>query len=465
MNPSLALGLWFILLVALFWFDPAKEPHTSAVLWVPLTWFFFLASRPPAMWLGFSSDDAAQALQDGNPIDRAILSLLMLACIVILLRRSFQWREFFAHNTALTLFLFFALISCMWSDFPLVTLKKCFRDTGIYMAALVVASDRDRIGAVRTVLRRLCYLVIPLSVVLVKYFPAMGKTYSPWGGQEYTGVSTSKNMLGAICLVSGIFFFWDTLARWHERKEPMEKRILLLNGALLGMTVYLLNLSASSTSTICLILGCLMIAVAHSKFGQRHTRWIKALAPISFITYLVLAVGLGLGGELSQAVGKSANMSDRTHIWEVLLSVPINPVLGTGYQSFWLGSRVDWVWARLNGDNVLEAHNGYLGIYLELGVVGLLLLVAFLVATYRKVCKQLDPLTPFGSLGLGLWTLLLFYNVSEAAFGGGVLWIILLLSSVTLPQYCEGPQVEQASARGLAEPGADASFEMTSSWG
>src|SRR5207253_11313828 len=40
--------------------------------------------------------------------------------------------------------------------------------------------------------------------------------------------------------------------------------------------------------------------------------------------------------------------SDRTRIWQVLLSVPINPVLGTGYQSFWLGERVQWVWARLD---------------------------------------------------------------------------------------------------------------------
>jgi len=433
-NPSLALLLWFVLLIGLFWFDPARESDTSAALWIPLTWFFFLGSRPPAMWLGLSYGSTTQALEEGNPLDRIFFSLLMVAAIAILFQRSFDWRGFVAQNTALTLFLAFALVSVIWSDYPLATFKKWFRDTGVIMAVLVVLSDPRPFAAVRTVFRRICYLIIPLSIVLVKYFPELGKAYSPWGGQEYTGVSTSKNMLGALCLVSGIFFFWDTIARWHERRDRSQKRIILLNVAFMGMTLWLLNLSQSSTSIICLVIGCFMIAAAHSKVGQRHPSWVKVLAPTSFAVYLILAVGFGLGGQLSQAVGKTANMSDRTHIWEVLLSVPIDPVLGTGYQSFWLGPRVAWVWDRLDGDNVTSAHNGYLQIYLDLGLIGLFLVCVFLIATYRKTCRRLDPLTPMGSLSLGLWTLLLFYNVSEASLEINLLFVIFLIAAIPITE-------------------------------
>jgi O-antigen ligase len=223
-----------------------------------------------------------------------------------------------------------------------------------------------------------------------------------------------------------------------------------VNIAFIGMTLWLLNLSQSSTSTICLGIGCFVIMAAHSNLGQRHPGWIKTLAPVSFIVYLILALGFGMGGQLSQSVGKSANMSDRTHIWEVLLSVPINPVLGTGYQTFWLGPRVQWVWARLAGDNVLEAHNGYLGIYLELGLIGLFLLCTFLIATYRKICRRLEPLTPLGSLGLGLWTLLLFYNVTEACFEVGLLVATFLLAAI--------PEPERAEARALITSPVDMDF-------
>jgi exopolysaccharide production protein ExoQ len=466
MSPILALLLWVVLLLGLLYFDPAREPQTSGALWLPVIWLFFLGSRSPAMWLGLSYGSAAQALEDGNPLDRTIYSLLILLAIGILASRSLQWRNFAAQNSALVSFLAFALLSVLWSDFPLATFKKWFRDAGVYMVVLIVLSDPRPLEAVRTVLRRLCYLLVPLSVLLVKYYPAMGKTFSVWGGQEYTGASTSKNMLGLMCLLSGIFFFWDTITRWNQRRDVRVRRVIAVNIAFLAMTLWLLNLCQSTTSIICLAIGCLVIATTHSNFGRRHPRLVKSLAPASFILYLVLTLGFGLAGHLSQAVGKTANMSDRTHIWEVLLNVSINPILGTGYQSFWLGPRVQWIWARLNGDAVLEAHNGYLQIYLELGLIGLSLLCAFLIATYCKICKRLTPLTPLGTLGLGLWTLLLFYNVTEAAFGGGLLWITLLMGSITVPQRVEyEAHAPSPLALGAREQVTDVFFEMTGTGG
>src|SRR5215469_16662862 len=97
MTPALALLLWLILLLALWRFDPAKEPSTSAALWVPLIWMFIVGSRSPSLWLGLgSANDAAQALAEGNPVDRTISSLLILLAFGVLFSRSFQWRDFFA---------------------------------------------------------------------------------------------------------------------------------------------------------------------------------------------------------------------------------------------------------------------------------------------------------------------------------------------------------------------------------
>ena len=437
MPPPLALLVWLVALLGLFCFDPARESKNSAALWVPLIWFFFVGSRTPSAWLGLSDvSDVGQALEQGNPFDRTVFSLLTLTAFGTLVSRSFKWGKFVTQNSALAVFLAFALISVAWSDFPLATLKKWFRDTGVYMAVLVVLSDRRPVEAVRTVLRRMFFLQVPLSVVLIKYYPNLGKTFSVWGVQEYTGVSTSKNMLGALCLVSGMFFFWDTITVWHQRSRVRVRRVLLVNAVLIWMILWLLNVSASSTSTICLAIGCLMITLAHSNFGRRHTTWVKALAPATFCLYLILALGFGINGQLSEAIGKSSDMSDRTHIWEAVLSVPINPVLGTGYQSFWLGPRVQWVWARLAGDNILETHNGYLQIYVELGVVGLTLISTFLIATYRKICKRLRA-TPLGPFGLGLWTLLLFYNITEASFEVNLLLVTFLLTTITVPRHAE----------------------------
>jgi len=94
------------------------------------------------------------------------------------------------------------------------------------------------------------------------------------------------------------------------------------------------------------------------------------------------------------------------------------------------------IWAKCAVVN--EAHNGYLEIYINLGLIGLFLLIGFLIASYRTICKRLTPHSSFGSLSLALWTVLLFYNVTEAAFKGGqLMWLAFLLGAISAPARVE----------------------------
>ena len=209
MPPFIALVLWFMLLVGLILFDPAKEPGTSLALWVPLTWMFIIGSRLPSQWLGAGYGSVnAQALEEGNPLDRAVFTILIVLAVTVLISRSFKIGEFISRNFALIMLLTFALISIMWSDFPFVAFKRWFRDLGNYLVILVVLSDPRPLKAVRTLLRRLWYLLVPLSILLNKYFPALSRQYDQWTGSGFfVGAATSKNMLGNLCLLSGHLLF------------------------------------------------------------------------------------------------------------------------------------------------------------------------------------------------------------------------------------------------------------------
>ena len=427
MPSTLALLLWFVLLLALLRFDPAKDSGTSLALWVPLIWMFFIGSRLPSQWLGFEVGQSAGALEEGNPLDRSILFILILMAIVILMSRSFNWGDFFARNLVLFAFLFFALVSVFWSDFPFVTLKRWFRDLGNYLVVLVVLSDPHPLEAVHTVLRRLFFLLIPLSILLNKYYPNVSKQYDQWTGLGmFAGATTSKNMLGVLCLVSGIFFFWDTVTRWSDRRERRTRRIIVVNVAFFAMTLWLLNLSGSATSQVCLVIGCLVIVAAHSRSAKRRPGFLKVLIPASFCLYLILAYGFDINGALATGVGRDPTLTGRTNIWNAVLSTNTNPLIGTGYESFWLGPRLSHVW-QLAG-TVNEAHNGYLEVYLNLGLVGVFFLLVFLIACYRTICKRLSPSFSLASLSLALWTVILFYNITESAiFKGQFLWVIFVL--------------------------------------
>ena len=197
-QSPIALFLWFVLLLALLGMQtPPRFGRTSGALWVPVTWMFFAGSRLPSQWFGaITGQSWVVSLEDGNPLDRTINLVLMGLAIAVLVSRSFAWGSFFKRNFVLMLFIIFALLSVFWSDFPLVAFKRWFRDLGNYIMVLVVLSDPRPLDAVRTVLRRLAYLFIPLSILVDKYFPNISKMYDLWTGLgQYVGVTTGKNLL------------------------------------------------------------------------------------------------------------------------------------------------------------------------------------------------------------------------------------------------------------------------------
>jgi exopolysaccharide production protein ExoQ len=436
MPPSLALYLWFICLLALLRYDPAREPKTSLAVWIPLIWIFITASRLPSQWLGGSVGSAAQAFEEGNSLDRTIFLVLIVLAIGVLMARSFNWSIFFTRNFILIVFLGFALVSVIWSDFPFVALKRWIRDLGHYLVVLVVLSDPRPREAVCTLLRRLCYLVIPLSILLAKYYPQLGKGYNTWTGADYfVGAAADKNNLGVLCLVSGIFFFWDTVSRWSSRKERRTKRIIVVNIAFFAMTLWLLHYANSVTSNVCMTIGILLIALARSNMVSRHPAFLKLLIPVGFALSLIVVFGFGLIGELAPALGRNATLTDRSDLWKILLAMHTNPFVGTGYESFWLGPRLEWVAQTFAPVN--EAHNGYLEVYLNLGLIGLFLLGGFLIASYQMICRRFTATSSFGSLGLALWAVLLFYNITEAAFRFQLMWVIFLLIGIAVPGKAE----------------------------
>lgn len=435
MNPQLALFLWLVLLLALLRFDPAKDLRLSSTLWLPIAWIFIVGSRLPSQWMGGAIGYDAANMAEGNALDRVVYLSLIALSMMILVQRSGTWKKLAVGNLALCILLGFALLSVFWSDYPFIALKRWVRDVGIYLAIGIVVTDPNPAEAIKFVLRRVMYLLIPLSIVMIKYFPQKASEYDWWTGQQYsTGAATSKNMLGVVCLVSALYFIWDILVRWRNSHEGRSRGVRWVNGVFLAMSLWLLAKSSSATSSICFLLGFSILAVAHTRMIRRKPGLLTALIPGGLVIYVILQFGLGIDfvAVVSEAFGRSPDLTGRTQIWQVVLSAGANPYVGAGYESFWLGPRLQWVWERAGTIN--HAHNGYLEVYLHLGLVGLLLLAAFLIGRYRKIARDFHRDPSYGSLGIALWAVILFYNFTEAAaFKGQFLWVSFLVLAVTSP--------------------------------
>jgi O-antigen ligase len=123
----------------------------------------------------------------------------------------------------------------------------------------------------------------------------------------------------------------------------------------------------------------------------------------------------------------------------MLLSLVQNPWVGTGFESFWLGPRLQTIW-KLYWWHPNEAHNGYLEVFLNIGWVGLALLVVFLASTYWKLFIAWRNNTLIGGLGLAYFFAGIVFNFTEAAFFRmqAPVWIFFVLAAVGAPTISYG---------------------------
>jgi O-antigen ligase len=215
--------------------------------------------------------------------------------------------------------------------------------------------------------------------------------------------------------------------------------------AFIAMTLWLLMLSQSATSRICFVIGCLIVTLVH--YGPNTIRRNLTLTlPIAMCVSIAVELTFDLSGAIAQLMVRDPTLTGRTEIWAALLNVETNPLIGVGFASFWLGDRVPWLWEETGLPGLMNAHNGFLETYLELGLIGLSLLCIFLIASYRTICRRQKVSLDLFSLSLALWTILIIYNVTEDAFRGNRIWIMFLLVGVAAPVVTKaGPTKREAT--------------------
>jgi O-antigen ligase len=352
----------------------------------------------------------------------------------------------FQRNRWLFIFFIYLGISVLWSEYPFVAFKRWIKDLGNIVMVLVVLSDDNPIQAVRFLLARCCYLLLPLSIVLIKYFPGLGLFYDEWmGGALYTGVTTDKNMLGGALFGCSLSLVWMLLQPDRRRtglKRRVDYFVLLLMG---GMAAWLLQKAHSSTSLFCAVLGALIIWL--TRFPRIRAR--LGVYAVSFgVILVVLSLVVNIPEALAGLLGRDMTLTGRTDIWSAVLKEGTDPLFGAGYYSFWLGDRV----ARLSADfyyALNEAHDTYLETYLNSGLIGVALLLAVLLSAGIRIKQEATKSDSFGAFRLGCFLPMLFYGVTEAFMNRlGMVWFLFILVIIRDPKKIPA----QTGQRGVSFP-------------
>lgn len=415
MPPILASLLTIGFIIWLFRRDFRERPDVTGALWIPLLWMLIVCSRYTSQWLNlFGLNLGAINLEDGSPVDALVFATLIAAGLLVLRNRHVKLADLVRHNRWLTMFLVYCFVSILWSDFPFVAFKRWIKTLGTPIMVLVLFTEPNVEEALSRLMKRCAYVLVPISILFIKYYPQLGRSFDQWsGGAVNTGITTNKNELGYVCLVLGLFFAWNLLKTLGWKRSRVRRDELFLTVGFLIMIGWLLRMAQSTTARVSLLLGILTMVLLGLRFVSK--RFIGTYLIAAVFALLIAEATFGIYGSVLGVLGKDQTLTDRTLLWRDALQCDINPLIGAGFESFWLGERLEALsatrWWRPN-----QAHNGYIETYVNLGFVGCFFLLAVIISTFWKIRRELLTDFELGRFGLAVLIAILAYNWTEAGF-------------------------------------------------
>jgi O-antigen ligase len=455
---SLALIVCACGIAGLLYLDRETGERVSQALWIPALWIAITGSRPVSLWFGFQQ--SGNLGLDGSPFDAAVFAVLLVLGLRVVIGRFSRTRTLLAANRPIVIYFLFCLVSILWSSHSDVSFKRWTKAIGDLVMALIIATDRTPGTAFRRLVSRLGMLLFPTSLLLIFYYDELGRAYSTDGLLMYTGLTTNKNTLGLVVFVIILAVLWNVRRLYIHKDEPNRGRRLVAQGAVLAFGLALFHLANSSTCKACFLLGALLIFILDSNAFRGRPARVHALC-VAMILVAGVAFFFGGQGAVAGALGRTSGLSGRTEIWGALIPAASNPILGDGFESFWNSEGADRARQTLVSAGfeprlmaqLQEAHNGYIEIYLQLGLIGVFLIAFVIISGYKRAFNAYQREPELGGLFLAYIASAAVYGITEASFRTMNPILIFLLTAIVSSTAVTSGFVD--SENFTTKPGAD----------
>jgi O-antigen ligase len=407
---------------------PTQRPQRQSIIALIFIWLLIVIMVVPDT-LNYGPT-AAGMPTEGTALSRFIwIALLGFGAVVTASRSGAALKLLRQVNPYLLLFVGLAALSVLWSIDPGVTLRRLLRVVTMVLVAMAFVLMSWQTTRFQNVIRPILTLLLVGSIVFVLVAPDLAIDKSEYAALigAWHGLATQKNGLGSLATIA--------LILWMHAGLNKEKPLWM---AAIGVAVSLICLinSRSSTSIMNSAFSCtLLVMLMRPPVAlRRYLPYMIVLFVIALLVYSLAVLNLIPGSStllspITTLTGKDQTFSGRTNIWAIVNEhIVQHPFLGTGYGAYWVelpGSPSMVMKARLFYYPT-EGHNGYLDIINDLGVVGALCLLGYIIAYLRQGMRLLTFVRPQGVLYLTLMFDQLIANLTESR------WLNVLTCEFTI---------------------------------
>lgn len=422
--------------------DP-RQPRSGmamAILFVTLM-LAFVGLTPIALFGGESASVDA-TVGDGDSLRQAVFVLLFGASL---------WNTWRARGVTgglhvplgVVLVLAWCWLSLTWAIAPEIAVRRLVFTTMVVLIVGQCCKAMSIDGVIRTFFWALLVTILIdwLAIATLPLAVHQAGSVEPELAGDWRGIHTHKNGTGGICA----FALFTFLYMWRQTRSRYVVPVLILLAL-----VFLLN-SHSKTS-----LGLMPVAIVLGGAISLFYRNVSVRIGAGLILALAL-VGFGAYynriADYIYVLDDPSALTGRSQIWPILLRYHVDhPLLGAGYGSFWsIGpdSPINQYASGWLVSFLTHAHNGYLDILVQTGLLGLILTVfALILAPLYALCT-----VPFTSeyIRWYLSTMLIFglmHNLLETSLLDRLnpVWISMLIA------YCLLDRVQGQASRLVISP-------------
>lgn len=360
--------------------DPASRPPLRAtqvqgggrwsLLFCSLAFLFFQGALTHLF--GATDGSSGGALK---PLFLPLALLIQLVAIVLLALppRQRLALDLLRHNPWMLLAIFFILISALWSIDPNLTIRRSIALVGTTAVGLLVYIEVGRERLLRFFAVNLAIFTV-LSVLFAIAVPSLGTHVHDKFAGQWRGLLGFKNQ--AAWSASLFIIIW-----LGTRKTPWMKK---LTWPLLAIGALMLLQTKSATGLAATAFG---VATFLSLYLFRRFPIFRpiALTAAAILLLLIFTDAGSLFSTVLELLGRDASLTGRTSIWAALWPMlKDNLWLGVGYQAFW-DHAADYFGNSSWMVDIGHAHNAYIEIMIDVGLIGLLLQLAFLLHAHVKL--------------------------------------------------------------------------------
>ncbi|WP_207485841.1 O-antigen ligase family protein [Arenibaculum pallidiluteum] len=401
--------------------------RTLERVFVVIALVFLMGGMEPFISSWTPRQDLAVDTGGSGDIRFQILSLSIYSIGITFLLMDYRraWK-LIAGNPLIFALLIYLLFSAFWSPYPATTFRRGF--------ALVLTTAFAMYLVLRFSPKELLVLLGWAFVLAcaMSYFFAL---FTVWGKHRigphtglWRGTFGHKNVQG---LFAAMTVFVMLLLQADSRGP-----IRWLWWATIGAAIGLLYMANSATS-IATLVGVIATWPAVRALRRGRLPLNVKLPVVLIVTFgIVLVAGVQILTLGLEALGRSETLTGRTTLWTAAIHEGMkNAWFGVGYRTFWTEAGARNVYAQLSWEGMRNGHNGYLDVWLELGIAGCVLLGLAFAKTVKRVWQRLvtstDNVGVFYALFLAF---LLVYSFPERVIleQSNLMWALFLMTSFWL---------------------------------